>query len=264
MEWNRELNLLAPGQSLAPGESGDVLARFTITAALEVEVDNVASVTAGSAGGMGSAMCPQTADPDPDVDGDPTNNSEPTTVVVPRLYDLEIAKTADSPDPDGSTLQWVITVTNNGPGAPGPITVVDTAGTGLENDSAAGTGWSCDLLAMQATCTRAQGLAAGASTSILISSTPPASDRRIVINSAALELADPDLDPANNIAAASIGVGDLPFTGFGASQLIVLATTLCIMGLILVWRGSRRVIAMERHPRHRADVPSRHTLAALG
>ena len=256
-EWNGTAtsNLLAPGQSLAPGESGNVLARFTIRAALEVEVDNLATVTATSAGGSGvSDTSTAGTDPDPDGDGDPTNNSEPTTVMVPRLYDLEITKTAVSPDPESSNIDWIITVTNNGPGdAPGPISVVDTASPGLELDSATGTGWSCDLLETEATCTRAEGLTAGATTSILISSTAPASNRSIVTNSAALELVDSDdLDPTNNVAAVSVAIGDLPFTGFGASQLVVLATMLCTMGLVLVWRGGRRVIGMERQPRHRA------------
>ncbi len=246
-------NLLASGQSLAPGESGAVLAVFSITASMEVSVDNVASVLGTSPGGGISDGSTDGTDPDPDGDSDPTNNSDPTTVMVPSLYDLEITKAATATDPDTSSIEWVITVSNNGPGdAPGPVTVVDTAGPGLELDSAVGTGWSCELVGTEATCTRTQGLLAGASTTILVSSTSPASNRTVVTNSVALELLDgADLDPSNNVASASVAAGDLPFTGFDMARLAVPATLLCTLGLFLVWRGNRRIIALERHPRHR-------------
>jgi hypothetical protein len=244
-------NILAPGQSLAPGQTGDVVAVFSITASMEATVDNVAGVVATSPGGVDVADdSVNGTDPDPDGDGDPTNNSGPTTVVVPNLYDLQVTKTGEWTDPESSVVQWVVTVTNEGPGdAPGPITLLDTAGPGLELDSAEGTGWSCELLGAQATCTRAEGLSAGASTTIVISSTAAAVNGSAVTNSASLDLVGSgDLDPSNNSSIASVFVGDLPFTGLAPAPLAIVAAILCALGLILIGRGRRRVASEERPP----------------
>ena len=245
-------NLLAPGQSLTPGQTGDVFAVFSITASMEASVDNIAGVLGTSPGGVDVADDSiNGTDPDPDGDGDPTNNTGPTTVTVPNLYDLQITKTGGLTDPDGTAIQWVVTVTNIGPGdVTGPITVVDTAGLGLQLDSASGTGWSCEVLATEATCSRAEGLAAGATTTILISSTAAMVNGSPVTNSAALELVGSgDLDPSNNAAISSVFVGDLPFTGFGSAPRAIIAAMLCTLGLVMVWRERRRVTAVEPRPR---------------
>ncbi len=245
-------NLLAPGQSLAPGQTGDVFAVFSITASMEASVDNIASVSAASPGGVDVADDSiDGTDPDPDGDGDPTNDTGPTTVTVPNLYDLQITKTGGLTDPDGTSIQWVVTVTNHGPGnAPGPITVVDTAGPGLELDSAVGTGWSCELSGTEATCTRAEGLSAGASTSIVLSSTAAGVNGSAVANSAALELVGSgDLDASNNATIASVFVGDLPFTGFDSVPMAIIAAMLCALGVVLVGRERGRFASMQRSSR---------------
>jgi uncharacterized repeat protein (TIGR01451 family) len=246
-------NLLAPGQSLAPGQIGDVFAEFSVTASIEASVDNFAGVV-GTFPGGGDVADDSTdgTNPDPDGDGDPTNNTGPTTVTVPNLYDLQAAKTGALTDPDGITIQWVVTISNEGPGdAPGPITLVDTPGLGLELESAVGTGWSCEVLGTEATCTRTQGLAAGATTTILISSTAATVNGTAVANSAALELVGSgDLDPSNNASIASVFVGDLPFTGLSSGPLAILAAMVCTLGVVLVRRERRRESSAEP-PRRR-------------
>ncbi len=247
-------NLLAPGQSLAPGQVKQVLASFSITASMEARVDNIAGVVGTSPGGVDVAdNSIDGIEPDPDGDGDPTNNSGPTTVTVPNLYDLHVTKTGALTDPDGSAIQWIVTVTNDGPGmAPGPITLVDSPGLGLELDSATGSGWTCVMLGTGATCTRIEGLPAGASTSILVSSTAAAVNGSAVANSAALQLlGSGDLDPSNNSSIASVFVGDLPFTGFASGQLAILAAMLCVLGLVITGRVRRRDTSVARSPRQR-------------
>ncbi len=252
-EWDgtASANLLAPGQSLAPGQTGDVLAVFSITASMDVSVDNVAGVFATSPGevGVGDESTDGT-DADPDGDADPTNNAGPTTVIVSNLYDLGVTKTGESTDQQSSGIQWAVTVTSNGPGdAPGPIILVDIAGPGLELDSAQGTGWSCELLRTGATCARTEGLSAGATTTVLISSTATVDNGSAVTNSAVLELVESsDLDPNNNVAVARVVVGDLPLTGFGSAQLVNMAAMLFAWGLVLVWLGRHRAIQSEQLP----------------
>ena len=84
---------------------------------MEATVENIAGVGATSPDGVDVADDSiDGTDPDPDGDGDPTNNSGPTTVEVPNLYDLQITKTGALTDPESSAVEWVVTITNAGPG----------------------------------------------------------------------------------------------------------------------------------------------------
>jgi hypothetical protein len=221
---------------------------------MEASVDNIAGVVATPPDDVDVADDSiDGTNPDPDGDGDPTNNSGPTTVTVPNLYELQVTKTGALTDPDGTAIQWVVTVSNEGPGdAPGPITLVDTPGLGLELESAVGTGWLCEVIGKEATCTRAQGLAAGATTTILISSTAATVNGSAVANSAALELVESgDLDASNNASIASVFVGDLPFTGFESAPLAIIAAMVCTLGVVLIRRERRREASEEGSSRQR-------------
>ncbi|MGB7860144.1 MAG: DUF11 domain-containing protein, partial [Acidimicrobiia bacterium] len=177
--------------------------------------------------------------PDPDDDGDPSNNQGPTPVDITALSDLAIAKTGSTGSEPGETT-WLLTVTNTGPApAPGPITVVDSAGQGLTITSAVGNGWTCTNTSSSATCTDADGLAVGMTSVITIEATsePDIS----VTNSATVSFeADNDPNPANDSDELSLVVGGLPFTGLTLSRTALLAFLLVLTGTALIGVGARR------------------------
>ena len=84
------------------------------------------------------------------------------------VSNLAISKTASSTFNVGSNATYTISVNNAGPQIePGNIVITDTLPTGLTYVSATGTGWSCNAVGQNVTCTRAGSLAVGASTSTI-------------------------------------------------------------------------------------------------
>lgn len=86
-EWSGSAtsNIAAPGQSLEPGETGTVKARFTVTPGADITIDNFSSATARAPDNtVVSDDSVEGTDPDPDGDGDPTNNDGPTPVTMSR------------------------------------------------------------------------------------------------------------------------------------------------------------------------------------
>jgi len=102
---------------------------------------NQASTTADGPGGTG----PFTDDSengslvDPDNDGDPTNNSVPTPVVI-QPADLSVTKSGPATAQVGDTITYVITVTNGGPGYAIDVQIQDVLPSGVAFVGATGGG----------------------------------------------------------------------------------------------------------------------------
>jgi MSHA biogenesis protein MshQ len=96
--------------------------------------------------------------------------------------DLAIGMTRGSDLRVGSTTNYSITITNNGPDAEtGPVTVVDTLPSGLKLVSTSGTGWTCTNAAGSSgttvvTCIQSSPIASGAQSPVLtVAASPTAS-----------------------------------------------------------------------------------------
>lgn len=76
--------------------------------------------------------------------------------------DLVMTKTGPASAVAGAEVSYQLGVQNLGPAAAARPSVVDTLPAGLTYVSATGTGWSCDAVAQQVTCTGDAALAAGA------------------------------------------------------------------------------------------------------
>jgi len=121
-------NILAPGQSLAVGARGDVLASFTITPGGQASLDNIANASGSSP--QGTPVTDQSTDGvDPDPDGN--NNPEemvPTPTPFPENPRIGLAKQTErvTNNGDGSfTVRYRFTVGNYGDVALRDIEILD-------------------------------------------------------------------------------------------------------------------------------------------
>jgi uncharacterized repeat protein (TIGR01451 family) len=111
--------------------------------------------------------------------------------------DLVMHKIATSQVPDGGTLTYTLTVSNNGPGNSSGYTVSDTLPAGLSNPTTTSTG--CSITAGVLTCVSANPLAAGATSApITITGTVPSPFTMPIINSATVTANEQDPNPTNN------------------------------------------------------------------
>ncbi len=141
--------------------------------------------------------------PDPDL----SNNESTDPVAVEPNVDLAIAKSHSGNAVIGKELPFTLTVTANEvevdgtvvtTGDPGPITVVDTLPAGLTFVSAVGDGWDCSAAGQVVTCTRAAGLALGASSDITLTTLVQSGAYPTVTNPATVGSPATDIDLTNN------------------------------------------------------------------
>ncbi len=119
--WNGQANsnILAPGQSLAVGETGTVSILFTVTPGAITQIDNLA-IAQGTSPGDEEVTDTSTdgIDPDGDDDDDNPDESEPTPVPFGENPGIGLAKTiSDGPTHIGNGvygLTFVIKVQNTG------------------------------------------------------------------------------------------------------------------------------------------------------
>lgn len=136
-------------------------------------------------------------------DPTPGNNTSTDPVTVPAKVDLTIGKT-HQPEPVqvGDQATYTLSVGNAGDtDDPGPITVTDPLPAGLTFVSAAGDGWDCAATGQDLTCTRSAGLAAGASSPIMLVVQVGAQAYPGVTNIATVSSPAEDVDPDNNTAS---------------------------------------------------------------
>mgnify|MGYP001428499946 CR=1 FL=1 len=138
----------------------------------------------------------------------PSNNTGTATATVTDLADLSIVKThtGSSPVVAGTSTTFSLGVANAGPSDADDAVVTDTLPAGLVPTAVSGSGWSCGIVAVTVTCTRAT-LAAGATSTIsvtaLASASAPAGD---VSNTATIASATADPDPGDNSSTAVVPV----------------------------------------------------------
>jgi uncharacterized repeat protein (TIGR01451 family) len=152
-------------------------------------------------GGIGSCVSTLTSGAIP---GKPLGNGNSCNIV-----DLAISMTRNSVLNPGQSSTYTLNVVNNGPAAEtGPITVTDTLPAQLSYSSATGTGWSCGAAGQVVTCTRAGGLANGASAQpITLAVNVAAGAAGTKINTATVAGVDADSTPGNNTATDSYTIG---------------------------------------------------------
>ena len=140
-------------------------------------------------------------------DSDPDNNTSSDEVAVPPLVDLGITKSHKGDAAVGGTVDFLLTVVNNGPTAdPGPVTVTDQLPKGLTPSSAAGPGWACEIAGQSVTCVRGGGLAASATSTITVRAAVQAGAYPEVVNTATVATPAEDTDPTNDTATDRVPV----------------------------------------------------------
>ena len=122
-----------------------------------------------------------------------------STNVRPATSDLRVTM-ADLADPTSTAglLQYQLDVSNAGPDTATSVSLVSELPAGVAAINANAPGWSCTVVNVQTTCTR-QSLAPGASTTIILSMTPPTAGGNLN-GSASVSAAQVDANLANNQA----------------------------------------------------------------
>ena len=164
------------------------------------------NVTTGAEGGVTNTAV---VDPGATLDPNPNNNtsSDPTTVVP--VADLAIVKTAPGPFVVGNQAGYTLSVTNNGPSSSaGPIMVTDTLPVGLTFVSGIGTGWVCNAVAPDITCTHATAMASGSSIDIAVTVNVDASVASVINNTAIVS--GTTLDPNSNNNTSTVQTNTTP------------------------------------------------------
>jgi uncharacterized repeat protein (TIGR01451 family) len=124
------------------------------------------------------------------------------SMVVTGFPDLKLTKSHEGVFPVGRTGVFTLQVENEGAApAPGPITVTDNLPSGLQFVSGVGEGWNCEAAGQAVACTRAEGLAAGASSSLQITVQVNVSGQ--LVNTALVSGAG-DVDPSDNEATDTV------------------------------------------------------------
>ena len=142
------------------------------------------------------------------ADPDPFDNTATISTGVAAVADLQLAKSASpSTVSAGESTVWTIVVTNDGPSAAGAFQIVDTLDADLTPTSATIGGTPCSIALQVITCSSV-GLAAGASTTVLINtSVAPSATAGTIANSASIANATTaDPTSSNNTASSNLTV----------------------------------------------------------
>lgn len=142
-----------------------------------------------------------------DLDEKSANNNnvvQQLTTVEGIETDLSITKAVVGVLEENQPAQYQLTVTNNGPDVTTlTMTVTDTLPDGLVPNTAGGTGWTCNILGQNVSCTRTTPLAVSASSIITINTVSvvsPAVEGAFVSNTAVVQAGTYNFDqvPGNN------------------------------------------------------------------
>ncbi|HYF78247.1 MAG TPA: hypothetical protein VD973_13985, partial [Symbiobacteriaceae bacterium] len=180
---------LLPGESLDPITINIAVDRHA--AAATGQVTNTATVAGG-----GEAV------------GNTGNNTAGDITNITLKPDLTLAKEAAGPHRQGQSVQYWLTVTNEGHGdTTGTITVTDTLPAGLSFVSGTGTDWTCSAAGQTVTCERTAALAPGANTTITLDVAVALDAPVSVTNEASVAGGgEPDVSTDNNTAADTASV----------------------------------------------------------
>ena len=145
------------------------------------------------------------------ADSNESNNESQIPIIVGRAIDLTVSKTHTGTFQQGGTGTFQIGVRNAGQvSSTGTVVVTDTLPAGLTPATAAGTGWTCSVVAPTVTCSRGDALSPGASFSaidigVTIAATAPAS-----VTNTATVTGGGDVVPGNNMATDIVSIVSLP------------------------------------------------------
>ena len=159
-------------------------------------------------------------------------------------FDVSIVKTVTGdPEPDAA-MQFVLTITNNGPGtAVGPFTVTDAVPSVFEITGVSGAaGWTCTVTGQDVECTFAGDLADGEVDVIVIDVLVVGEPGDQATNSASVSVDGPveDGDLTNNTDGVVVTIGELPITGAELGRIATLGFLLLAFGIGLAMAGRRR------------------------
>lgn len=166
--------------------------RVTVTAADVAEINDVATVSSPT--------------PDPDT----SNNQATGKVVFAGSADLEVTKNAPATVVAGTPLQYVLTVTNNGPSTAQGVTLTDRLPAGVTFVSVSTTVGSCTYgqpVERELTCNLGN-LASGATATVTVNATvaPDVAPGTVLVNEAVVASATADPDNSDNRISVSTTV----------------------------------------------------------
>jgi uncharacterized repeat protein (TIGR01451 family) len=194
------------------------------------------------------------------IDPQPNNDVATVNTTVLGTADLAIVKALAGTLVAGANATYTLTVTNHGPdAADGPIVVRDDLPPGLMFVSAGGPGWTCTEATTVVTCTHADDLANGASSTVTLVATTTAAVGTSVTNEASVAAAsfDPDIgDNVDDIAGSVVAApAVLVRTGSRVDPLSTVALALVGVGVVFASLGRRR---RPHRPAHglRRHVPA--------
>jgi uncharacterized repeat protein (TIGR01451 family) len=157
---------------------------------------------------------------------------ETTGTLEVLCADLGIAKSGPATvDPSGR-ITWTLNVTNNGPGASAGSTVTDTIPAGVTDVSSDTPG--CTVADGKVTCA-VGALAVGASTSITVRGTAPATRNTCVVNSATVDGDGDDPNAANDTATATTCTPPPPLPRYDLQMTKTAADTTVRVGDTVVY-----------------------------
>ncbi len=131
----------------------------------------------------------------------PTGSTDGDTNTPDLKSDLQVTKTHTGDATAGKSIEYGITVKNNGPSdTAGPIVVKDTVPAGMTYSSVSGAGWACGETGGTVTCEHQGGLTDGQSRSLDLTfdvavDAGPAS----VVNNVSVDGPNTDPTPGNNV-----------------------------------------------------------------
>ena len=124
--------------------------------------------------------------------------------------DMSISKTHSGTFTVGQNGTFTLAVANTGPVASGALTVTDPLPAGMAFVSGSGVGWTCSAAGSDVTCTKAAGLAAGASSTISLTISVGAAAAPSVTNTASVSAVEFDPNSSNNHSSDAVAVIPVP------------------------------------------------------
>ena len=183
----------------------------------------------------------------------PITDDDDERTPLDAVADLAILKSASIslPTGPGGGFDWILDVTNNGPGTAVGVVVGDDVPASLQITEVTSTFFDCGFVAQAVTCTR-DSMAVGASGTITISVLVRADAvQGAIVNVGSVVAETPDPDLTNNSDDASVDVvvqftptttvaQELPKTGGDSSGLVRTALILLLLGVGVVGATRRR------------------------
>ena len=161
-----------------------------------------------------------------------------------EAFDVTLDKDISGDPRQNQALDFVLTVTNDGPGtAFGPIEVTDTVPSAFRVTGVSGpSGWNCGADGQFVTCNTTGDLAVGQTATITIGTTVVAPQGVQVANTASVVVTGPVDEPntSNNSDTVTVTIGQLPRTGSDLGDFTRYGLILLVAGWLLLAAARRR------------------------